>query len=233
MALADEIPPGEPPPTRSPRDRQSLFTDLSPRSFLSKTSIFRHYQDLFLERHGSTVTGGIIEIGGEAHYRHQRHFPHAQLTVTNIDRDYDVYLDVTKMDYDDATIDAFLCVSVLEHVDDPDAALREIERTLKPGGVLLLATPFMFPKHDEVDYLRFSPQWFDRLDDAFDVEHYYHLGGRLSSVASMLQRPIGSWKRRHACYKALGLVVAVVGRFDVYDESPVGIAVVARKRLAA
>ena len=39
---------------------------------------------------------------------------------------------------DDASIDAAVCVLVLHHLEEPVAALREMHRALKPGGVALI-----------------------------------------------------------------------------------------------
>ncbi|MCC6805902.1 MAG: class I SAM-dependent methyltransferase [Deltaproteobacteria bacterium] len=39
------------------------------------------------------------------------------------------------------TFDAILCVSVLEHLDDPRGMLRQIHRLLKPGGTALINVP--------------------------------------------------------------------------------------------
>ncbi|MFN0154413.1 MAG: class I SAM-dependent methyltransferase [Gaiella sp.] len=41
---------------------------------------------------------------------------------------------------DDGSFDVVLCAQVLEHVDDPSAAARELHRVLAPGGRLLLST---------------------------------------------------------------------------------------------
>ena len=41
----------------------------------------------------------------------------------------------------DASLDVVLCVSVLEHVWDDDALLRELHRVLAPGGVCLVNVP--------------------------------------------------------------------------------------------
>lgn len=208
----------------------SLVSSLSPRAVLRPTSILRQYQDAFLTVRGSAVVGDVVELGGERHYRHDRFFPRASsYTVTNVTRDYDQYVDMTKMPYPDASQQTFVCVSVLEHVDDVDAALSEVRRTLAPGGVLIGVVPFLFPIHDEVDYRRFGPSFFERLKDDFDVE-LWHLGGRLSTVACLLQRPPGKWDRRHTVYKLLCLFVSVMGRWDAADDSPLGYGFVVTRR---
>lgn len=38
----------------------------------------------------------------------------------------------------DSSINSIVCISVLEHLDSPEAAIREMHRVLRPGGVLLL-----------------------------------------------------------------------------------------------
>lgn len=39
---------------------------------------------------------------------------------------------------EDGAYDAVTCISVLEHVDEPEPVLREMRRVLRPGGVLVL-----------------------------------------------------------------------------------------------
>ena len=153
-------------------------------------SLFRHYQNLFLETYGASVTGTVTEIGCEKHYRHERFFPNADNFVcSNISRNFDVYLDITDNDLPDDSIDNYLCVSVLQHVFDTRRVFSEIHRTLKPGGKLLLVVPFAYPVHDVIDYWRFSPNSFDELLKEFDILEFTHLGGTLSSVADFLKRP--------------------------------------------
>ncbi len=50
--------------------------------------------------------------------------------------------DATRLRYADASLDAILCLDVLEHVPDFRAALGEFARVLKPGGALLLTVPW-------------------------------------------------------------------------------------------
>jgi SAM-dependent methyltransferase len=44
-------------------------------------------------------------------------------------------------DLDDASVDVLLCLSVLEHLWEPEVALGEFRRLLAPGGVALLNVP--------------------------------------------------------------------------------------------
>ena len=63
----------------------------------------------------------------------------------------DVKLDVTAIQFPDGTFDLTLCNHVMEHVPDDRRAMREIFRTLKPGGVAIIQTPVstVLPATDE------------------------------------------------------------------------------------
>jgi len=63
----------------------------------------------------------------------------------------DVKLDVTAIQFPDDTFDLTLCNHVMEHVPDDRLAMREIFRTLKPGGLAIIQTPIstVLEKTDE------------------------------------------------------------------------------------
>jgi SAM-dependent methyltransferase len=50
--------------------------------------------------------------------------------------------DLSRLPYASSLFEAVLSVGVLEHVDDIDFSLREVNRVLRPGGLFLI---FMFP----------------------------------------------------------------------------------------
>jgi len=61
----------------------------------------------------------------------------------------------------DAGFDLAILDQTLEHVADPERALREVRRVLRPGGVAIISTPFLVPLHptaDYGDYTRWTPQ---------------------------------------------------------------------------
>ncbi|MFH1505974.1 MAG: methyltransferase domain-containing protein [archaeon] len=53
---------------------------------------------------------------------------------------------IEKMPFKDKKFDAVVCVDVLEHVDSPKKAIKELNRVLKKGGQLILTVPnYDFP----------------------------------------------------------------------------------------
>ena len=57
----------------------------------------------------------------------------------------------SRIPFVDGTFDACICVEVLEHVPDTDAALREMARVLRSGGRLVVIDKSAFALH---------PKWF-------------------------------------------------------------------------
>ena len=49
--------------------------------------------------------------------------------------------DLQRLDLPDATFDGAVCAEVLEHLDDDAAALGELARVLRPGGLLVVSVP--------------------------------------------------------------------------------------------
>lgn len=69
----------------------------------------------------------------------------------------DVFADAACLPFADNSIDTVLFFEVLEHVANPQRTLSEITRVLKPGGMLVMSMPFLYPMHDEPhDYQRYT-----------------------------------------------------------------------------
>jgi SAM-dependent methyltransferase len=65
---------------------------------------------------------------------------------------------------EDASFDSALCTAVLEHLEEPEDALHECYRVLKPGGVAIYSVPFIWHLHEEPrDFYRFSKYGLDYL----------------------------------------------------------------------
>lgn len=51
---------------------------------------------------------------------------------------------IYEIPFPDASMDAVLCLEVLEHIEDDARGVRDIARVLKPGGVLIVAVPYTY-----------------------------------------------------------------------------------------
>lgn len=81
--------------------------------------------------------------------------------------DVDVVADAYELPYANESIDAIYCEAVLEHLEFPDTAVREMWRVLKKGGKVFAATPFLqwyhaYPNHFQNFTLTGHEQLFRR-----------------------------------------------------------------------
>jgi SAM-dependent methyltransferase len=89
----------------------------------------------------------------------------------------DVIGDIHAIPLPDASIDAFLAFSLIEHAHSPHLMVQEVERVLRPGGKVLLTVPFMHPYHGGMnrgthcpDYYRFTKDGLEYLFRNFNLE---------------------------------------------------------------
>lgn len=72
-------------------------------------------------------------------------------------KEVDKFYDGQTIPFADNFFDFTICTQVLEHVADPENLLREISRTLKPGGQVFLTMPFVWNEHEiPYDFNRFT-----------------------------------------------------------------------------
>ena len=87
------------------------------------------------------------------------------------------------------TFDVVLCTEVLEHLPEPQRAIDEMFRVLRPGGTLLLTTRFLFPIHDAPhDYFRFTKYGLRYLLRRFTILELHEETDSVGAIAVLLQR---------------------------------------------
>lgn len=65
--------------------------------------------------------------------------------------------DGQQLPFKDEIFDTIISIDVLEHVPNPEKFVSELFRVIKPGGNVILSTPFFFYLHEEpYDFFRFS-----------------------------------------------------------------------------
>jgi SAM-dependent methyltransferase len=83
--------------------------------------------------------------------------PHALSSVDVLATAYEIPLA-------DGSFDTALMSEMLEHLERPSDGLAEAHRLLRPGGKVILTTPFMWPLHEEPrDFFRYSPHGLRHL----------------------------------------------------------------------
>lgn len=65
----------------------------------------------------------------------------------------DIVSDISSIPVDNKSFDAIMCTEVFEHIPKPIDAIKEFSRILKPGGQLIITTPFCAMTH-------FAPYFF-------------------------------------------------------------------------
>lgn len=200
-------------------------------SFLTKISIFRLFQNIFVKKQSTRLKGTIIECGSSQHNNYKSYFSdYLDYKISNIDGDYDIYLDITDTKLESNSVDGLILISVIEHVYDTKRAIKEIHRILKPGGRAIITVPVMCSIHGNEDYWRINIQGIEKLFKEFSIVHFSILGGIYSSIFNALQRPKGNLRKRFFINKILAIPFFVIGKlFDTYDDFPLGYGFVIEK----
>lgn len=85
----------------------------------------------------------VLHFAPEPYFLRFGTLPNVELVTADLSYPHvDVNLDITRLPLPDDSFDVVLCSHVLEHVPNDAAAMREIQRVLKPGGWSVLMVPF-------------------------------------------------------------------------------------------
>lgn len=141
----------------------------------------------------------ILDVGRSSRLAKEQ-FKDTQVTTLDITK-YSDYPDIVDDLCDPkhlktAEFDGIICISVLEHVYDPFAAIGTLLSTMKPGGLFIGYTPFLFRYHGPKslafkDYYRFSRDGLCYLFRDFSELKLYTVRGRLTTAMNLFRW----WKR--------------------------------------
>ena len=100
----------------------------------------------------------------------------------------DVVADVCALPFPDNYADAVIAESLLEHVRTPIAAVKEMHRVLKPGGMIYISTPFMIGFHSSPgDYQRWTTSGLRELLKDFNEEELGNAVGPTNAMTYILK----------------------------------------------
>jgi len=118
----------------------------------------------FLNQWHDRMHGKVLDVGVGT-WEYPRELLHDVCEYISTDcfahPNIDVVCDITNLQqqFTSDQFDFVLCTDVLEHVERPWLAVKQLHSVIKPGGYLLLTTPFNYYLHTNQyvkDYWRFS-----------------------------------------------------------------------------
>lgn len=104
----------------------------------------------------------LLDVAPETHLGAKEHFKNATIKTLDIDPNSgaDYIADLCEKNVNiipDNTFDIVICTEVLEHTNNPFNVVNELERIVKPGGLVCVSTPFNFRIHGPLpDNWRFT-----------------------------------------------------------------------------
>lgn len=133
-----------------------------------------------------------------------------------------------KIPADPCSFDSAMSHATLEHLSDPEDALRECHRVLKPGGHAVYTVPFIWQLHSEPwDYFRYSKYGLQHLFEktGFEIVEIQPMAGFWVTAATMacyyIERFMVGPLRRIPVIPAVGLCLQGVAYvFQGVDPAP-------------
>ena len=112
----------------------------------------------------------------------------------------DIVCDIVDIPVEDGSFDIILCTEVLEHIPNPLIALKELTRTLKPGGELIITAPFASLTHfaPQHYYSGFNKYFYEKAFAELGLEllectpngnYYHYMAQELDRIWRMFKGP--------------------------------------------
>jgi SAM-dependent methyltransferase len=158
-------------------------------------SVRRRHLDRDLDTVSATIRGQVLEIGCGRSGRRGRFRPPTDGIETWVLLDRDprrrphVCADALALPFPPSAFDTVVCLEVLEYAWEPAKVVSEMGRVLRPGGSLVLSTPFLHRADTPGDYWRFTEPALQRLvhEAGFNVTRCEAQGHALGVAASILR----------------------------------------------
>lgn len=131
----------------------------------SKNILINHIHDKqLLDNAANYLSGRLLDIGcGTKPYKDMlspfvdEHVGVDHEATFHDKSNVDLFGTAYEIPADDESFDSAICTAVLEHLEEPEQALRECFRVLKSGGAAIYSVPFIWHLHEEPrDFYRYS-----------------------------------------------------------------------------
>ncbi len=139
------------------------------------------------------LNGVVLEIGAGGNYLKgsflSRYDEWISLDYDLRSESIDLRGDGQQLPFKNEMFDTIISIDVLEHIPNPEKFVSEILRVIKPGGTVILSTPFFFYMHEEPnDFFRFSRYGLEILFErnGFSVLEIIPIAGVVSIIGILI-----------------------------------------------
>jgi SAM-dependent methyltransferase len=126
----------------------------------------------------------------------------------------DVYGDALNIPLKPESFDVVLLLDVMEHIGDAERLFDQVHDVLKPGGMVIVSVPFLYPLHDEPrDFARYSSYGLHQLTSRhnFTIEICEAIGSPLVTSTVLLNislaKTVINWMAARKLVSVLGVIV--------------------------
>jgi len=112
-----------------------------------------------IEKNAPYIRGIVLDAGSGEIRRYKSFFKFEKYITLDINSAVrpDIVGSVENIPLENKSVDSIVSTQVLEHIKDPQKAINEFYRILKPGGCCLITAPQSSELHEEPrDYFRFT-----------------------------------------------------------------------------
>lgn len=116
----------------------------------------------FLESNSNFLSGELLDFGCgskpyEKLFKNSNNYFGVEVYSNKKNLKSEIYYNGITLSFEDNAFDSILCTEVFEHVEQLDHVITELYRVLKPGGRMIVTTPFICIEHEmPYDFRRFT-----------------------------------------------------------------------------
>lgn len=168
-----------------------------------RVSVRRHLLDEHLASLDIDFGATVLEIGAGRDGRRGDYVPPVkgarswvQLDLRTQARPH-LLSDLQRLPLAANAFDSVLCLEVLQYLNNPGQGLREVHRALRPGGLFVLAVPFLHRADTDHDYWRFTEPGLRYLlaEAGFQVFQVKAQGAAFAVAVNILKFALHNLKR--------------------------------------
>lgn len=107
----------------------------------------------FIKENAELFSGKLLDFGGgskpyQSLFPQIKDYKSIEVESDKEDINADYIYDGKRIPFEDNYFESIICTEVFEHIEDINFTLIELKRVLKPGGLILITTPFMCIEHE-------------------------------------------------------------------------------------